>query len=147
MAGTRTLVARCSGVGVVVEVEFKCGQHFRELQCSLGRAAQFIRDPYVAQAVDGETAGGVSHLEGFNFSGIGSGETNHVVRDGVGNPDAVLLVNGEGERPDEFAGVLQRIARLVLTEELHLGRIALGKLHDLALDQVERSRYLRWAWR
>ena len=118
MAGISTLVARCSSVGVVVEVEFECGQHFRELQCPLGRTAQFVCYPDVAQAVDGETAGGVSHLERFNFAGIGSGETNHVVRDGVGNPDAVLLVDGEGERPDKLAGVLQRIAGLVLAVEL-----------------------------
>ena len=66
----------------------------------------------------GETAGGVSHLEGFKFAGVGSGETDHVVGDGIGDPDAVLLINGESERPDQFAGVLQRIARLVLAEEL-----------------------------
>ena len=138
MAGTRTFGRSLSGVGIVVEVEFKCSQHFRELQCPLGRTTQFVRHPDVAQAVDGETAGRVSHLERFDFAGIGSGETNHVVRDGVGNPDAVLLVDGESERPDEFAGVLQRIAGLVLAEELDLGRVALGKLHDLALDQVER---------
>ena len=48
----------------------------------------------------------------------------------VGDPDTVLLIDGESEGPHQLAWVLEWIAGLVLAEELDFGRIALGKLSE-----------------
>ena len=43
-----------------------------------------------------------------------------MVRNGVGDPDTVLLIDGESEWSQKLAGVLQGIAGLVLTKNCTL---------------------------
>ena len=58
--------------------------------------------------------------------------------DAVADPDAVLLVDGQMERGEQAAGVVQRVLALVLAVDARLGRIALRQMHDLALALVHR---------
>jgi len=54
-----------------------------------------------------------------------------VITDETCDPDAVLLINRETERPEQLAGVLERIAALVLAQQFALGGVPAGKMNEL----------------
>src|SRR5262249_14245491 len=61
------------------------------------------------------------------------------VPDRIGDPDPVLLIDGEVERPTQLAGaILVRPAISGSAEELDLAGIAFRQIHDLIILKVER---------
>src|SRR5262252_4793779 len=95
--------------------------------------AEPVSDPYVALAVDVETAVEDSGLEIFGFARIRGREARHFIA-GVRDPDPILLINGEVERRRER---LARLGTVALADDPALGPVTLGEVQELALRDAE----------
>src|SRR5215831_17754485 len=91
--------------------------------------AEAVGDPYVALAVDVETAVDDSRLEIFGFARIRGREARDLIA-GVRNPDPILLINGEVKWPQER---LARFGAVAFADDLALGPVTLGDVDELAL--------------
>src|SRR5262245_1032118 len=95
--------------------------------------AEPVGDPYVALAVDVQTAVDDSGLEIFGFAGIRGREARHFVA-GVRDPDPILLINGEVKWPEErFA----RLGAVAFAHDPALGPVTLGEVQELTLRDAE----------
>src|SRR5215831_1406283 len=95
--------------------------------------AEPVGDPYVALAVDVETAVDDSGLEILGFTRIRDREARHFIA-GVRNPDPILLIDGKVKWPEER---LARLGAIVFADDLPLGPVALGNMYELALRDAE----------
>src|SRR5215831_19712957 len=95
--------------------------------------AEPVGDPYVALAVDVQTAVDDSGLEVFGLARIRGGEARHLIA-GVRDPDPILLIDGEVKRPEER---LARLGAVAFADDPPLGPVPFGKLYELALRDAE----------
>src|SRR5215813_12530700 len=95
--------------------------------------AEAVGDPYVALAVDVETAVDDSRLEIFGFARIRGREARDFIA-GVRNPDPILLINGEVKWPEER---LARLGAVAFADDPAPGPITLGEMQELALRDAE----------
>src|SRR5215468_1834462 len=95
--------------------------------------AEPIGDPYVALAVDVETAVYDSGLEIFGFARIRGREARHLIA-GVRDPDPILLVDGKVEWPEER---LARLGAVTFADDLAFSPVTLGEVQELALRDAE----------
>src|SRR5215467_10373804 len=95
--------------------------------------AEPVSDPYVALAVDVETAVEDSGLEIFGFVRIRGREARHFIS-GVRDPDPILLINGEVERCRER---LARLGTVAFADDPALGPVTLREIEELALRDAE----------
>src|SRR5215470_17518767 len=95
--------------------------------------AEPVGDPYVALAVDVETAVHDSCLEIFGFARIRGREARHFIA-GVRDPDPILLINGEVKWPEER---LARLGAVAFADDPPLGPVTLGDVEELALRDAE----------
>src|SRR5215470_4518816 len=95
--------------------------------------AEAVGDPYVALAVDVETAVDDSGLEILDFARIRGREARHFIA-GVRDPDPILLVDGEVKWPEER---LARLGAVAFTDDPALGPVPLGEVDELALRDAE----------
>ena len=104
-------------------------------------AAEPLRDPNIALAVDGEAAIVVSGLEFLGLAWIGGWKARNVVECAIGYPNPVLLIDGKVKR------CLERLARLcaiALANDPARGQIPLWKEHELALLDAENPNVSAW---
>src|SRR5215813_9651666 len=95
--------------------------------------AEPVGDPYVALAVDVETAVDDSGLEILGFTRIRDREARHFIA-GVRDPDPILLINGEVKWPEER---LARLGAVAFADDPAVGPVALGEVQELALRDAE----------
>src|SRR5262245_18537326 len=95
--------------------------------------AEPVGDPYVALAVDVETAVDDSGLEILGFVRIRGREARHFIA-GVRDPDAILLINGEVKWPEER---LARLGTVAFADDPAVGPVSLGEVQELALRDAE----------
>src|SRR5499425_548946 len=95
--------------------------------------AESVRDPYVALAVDVQTAVDDSSLEILGFARIRSREARHFIA-GVRDPDPILLIDGEMKWPEER---LARLGAVAFADDPAPGPVTLGNVHELALRDAE----------
>src|SRR6516164_7417251 len=95
--------------------------------------AKPVGDPYVALAVDVETAVDYSGLEIFGFARISDREARHFIV-GIRNPDPILLVDGEVKWREER---LARLGAVAVADDLALGPVTLREMQELALRDAE----------
>src|SRR5262245_39097290 len=95
--------------------------------------AEPVGDPYVALAVDVQTAVGDSGLEIFGFARIRGREARHFIA-GVRDPDPILLINGEVKWPEER---LARLGAVAFADDPALGPVTFGDVDELALRDAE----------
>src|SRR5215470_15099102 len=95
--------------------------------------AEPVGDPYVALAVDVQTAVDDSGLEIFGFARIRGREARHLIA-GVRDPDPLLLINSQVKRADER---LARLGAVAFADDSALGPITLGEVEELALRDAE----------
>src|SRR5262245_65012729 len=95
--------------------------------------AEPVGDPYVALAVDVETAVHDSCLEVFDFARIRGGEARHFIA-GIRDPDPILLIDGEVKWPEER---LARLRAVAFADDPALGPVPLGDVDELALRDAE----------
>src|SRR5271154_4805051 len=86
-------------------------------------------DPDVALTVDGETAGVEAAFEGLGFTRIRCREAGDVIDAAVGDPDTVLLINGQMEWRYER---LARLGVIALADNPSLGQIARWEVDELS---------------
>src|ERR1035438_8858 len=92
---------------------------------------QLVRYPDIPQAVHGKPTSRKACLESLDLAWIRGWESDNGVTDNIGDPDAILLVNCQGEWRHQLAWVLQRIVGFILAEDFCLAGIALGQIHQL----------------
>src|SRR5215468_2311578 len=95
--------------------------------------AEPVGDPYVALAVDVQTAVHNSGLEIFDFARIRGRETRYFIA-GVRDPDPILLINGEVKWPEER---LARLGAVAFADDPTLGPVTLREKQELALRDAE----------
>src|SRR5262249_60237947 len=95
--------------------------------------AEAVGDPYVALAVDVETAVDDSRLEVFGLARIRGREARDFIA-GVRDPDPILLINGQGKRPEER---LARLGAVAFADDSALGPVTLGDVDELTLRDAE----------
>src|SRR5262247_724542 len=95
--------------------------------------AEAVGDPYVALAVDVETAVDDSGLEILDFARIRGREARHFVA-GVRDPDPILLIDGEVKWPEERLAWLGAVA---FADDPALGPVTLGDVDELALRDAQ----------
>src|SRR5215813_9393363 len=95
--------------------------------------AEPVGDPYVALAVDVETAVDDAGLEIFGLARIRGREARHFIA-GVRDPDPILLIDGEVKRPEER---LARLGTVAFTDDPAFGPVTLGEVQELALRDAE----------
>src|SRR5215472_9571724 len=96
--------------------------------------AEPIGDPYIALAVDVETAVDDSGPEIFGFARIRGREARHFIA-GVRDPDPILLINGEVKWREER---LARFGAVAFADDPAPGPVTLGEMQELALRDAER---------
>ena len=103
------------------------------------RGPQTARDPDVTLAVNGKSAGAKARLEGFDLSRtrIGRREPAQPIACGIADPNSILLVNREMERPQEMARVFFGVAGLVHKKQTPFGGISFGHENHGAVFQVD----------
>src|SRR5262245_31107184 len=95
--------------------------------------AEPVGDPYVALAVDVQTAVDEPGLEIFGFARIRGREARHFIA-GVRDPDPILLINGEVKRPEErFA----RFGAVAFADDPAPGPVTFGDVYELAFRDAE----------
>jgi hypothetical protein len=98
-----------------------------------------VGDPGVALAVNRHALAARARLEGLDLAWIARWEARDRVADGVGDPDPILLIDRQMERPVQFAvAILARLAGGSLAEELGLAGVPLGQIDDFVLAKIER---------
>src|SRR5271163_2648340 len=106
-------------------------------------AAKSIGNPYVALAVDAESAAVESSgLEVLGLAGIRRGKTCEVVGAAIGNPNAVLRIDAE------MKGCFERLARLcavALADNPSLGPITLREINELFFRDTQRPNISVWS--
>src|SRR5215475_3838215 len=95
--------------------------------------AEPVGDPYVALAVDVQTAVDDSSLEILGFARIRSREARHFIA-GVRDPDPILLIDGEMKWPEER---LARLGAVAFADDPAPGPVTLGDVYELALRDAE----------
>src|SRR5215472_9574703 len=95
--------------------------------------AEPVGDPYVALAVDVETAVDDSGLEIVGVARIRGREARHFIA-GVRDPDPILLINGEVKWPEER---LARLRAVAFADDPAPGPVTLGEVEELALRDAE----------
>src|SRR5499433_1645037 len=95
--------------------------------------AEPVGDPYVALAVDVETAVDDCGLEIFGFARIRGREARHFIA-GVRDPDPILLINGEVKWPKER---LARLGTVAFADNPAFGPVPLGEVQELTLRDAE----------
>src|SRR5262244_1228597 len=95
--------------------------------------AEPVGDPYVALAVDVETAVDDCGLEIFGFARIRGREARHFIA-GVRDPDPILLIYGEVKWSEER---LARLGTVAFADDPAFGPITLGEVHELALRDAK----------
>src|SRR5262249_25927732 len=95
--------------------------------------AEPIGDPYIALAVDVETAVDDSGLEILDLRWIRGREARHFIT-GVRDPDPILLIDGEVKWPEER---LARLGAVAFADDPTLGPVTLGEIYELALRDTE----------
>src|SRR5215468_7680813 len=95
--------------------------------------AEPIGDPYVALAVDVETAVYDSGLEIFGFARIRGREARHLIA-GVRDPDPILPVYGKVEWPEER---LARLGAVAFADDPAVGPFTFGEVDELSLRDAE----------
>src|SRR5262244_1290509 len=95
--------------------------------------AEPVGDPYVALAVDVETAVDNSGLEIFGFARISGREPRHLIA-GVRDPDPILLIAGEVNWPEER---LARLGAVAFADDTAFGPVTLGDVDELALRDAQ----------
>src|SRR5215467_15685275 len=96
--------------------------------------AEAVGDPYVALAIDVETAVDDSRLEIFGFARVRGRETRDFIA-GVRDPDPILLINGEVKWSKER---LARLGAVAFADDPAPGPVPLGDVDELALRDAER---------
>src|SRR5215831_5935572 len=86
--------------------------------------AKPVGDPYVALAVDVETAVDESGPEIFSFARISGREARHFIA-GVRDPDPILLIDGEVKWPEER---LARLGAVAFADDPALSPVTLGEV-------------------
>ena len=71
------------------------------LEECLRRTTKAVGHPSVSLTVNRHTAAAVTGAKFFDLGWVGCREASYMSAKGVGNPDAILLVNGEMERSKE----------------------------------------------
>ena len=99
--------------------------------------AEGVGDPGVAEAVDGDAARDEPDLDLLGFAGIVGREARHRVA-AVGDPDPILLIHREVERPLDLERAVHGLAIHGAAQDAPLRGVALGQMNDLALFIVER---------
>src|SRR5262250_3390448 len=95
--------------------------------------AEPVGDPYVALAVDVQTAVDDSGFEIFDFARIRGREARHLLI-GVRDPDPILLINGEVKWPEER---LARLGAVAFADDPAPGPVTLWDVYELALRDAE----------
>src|SRR5262250_682226 len=95
--------------------------------------AEPVGDPYVAPAVDVQTAVDDCGLEIVGFARIRGREARYLVA-GVRDPDPILLIDGEMKWPEER---LARLCAVAFADDSAPGPVTLGNVHELALRDAE----------
>src|SRR5262252_7389045 len=95
--------------------------------------AEPVSDPYVALAVDVQTAVGDSGPEIVGFARIRGREARHFIA-GVRDPDPILLIDGEVKWPEER---LARLGAVAFADDAAFRPVALGEVQELALRDAE----------
>src|SRR5215471_14735758 len=95
--------------------------------------AEPVGDPYVALAVDVETAVDDCGLEVFGLARIRGREARHFIA-GVRDPDPILLIDGEVKWPEER---LARFGAVAFADDPASGPITFGNVYELALGDAE----------
>src|SRR5271167_890095 len=99
-------------------------------------------DPDVAMAIDGETAGVEAASEGLGFARIRCREAADVIDAAVGDPDTVLLINGQVEWRYER---LARLGVIALADNPSLGQIALWEVDELPFLDPQDPDIATWS--
>src|SRR5262245_35467431 len=102
--------------------------------------AEAVGDPYVALAVDVETAVDDSGLEILDVARIRGREARHFIA-GVRDPDPILLVDGEVKWPEERLAWLSAVA---FADDPALGPITLREVQELALRHAQSPHVATW---
>src|SRR5215469_10879553 len=95
--------------------------------------AEPVGNPYVALAIDIETAVDDASLEIFDFARICGREARHFIA-GVRDPDPILLIDGEVKWPKER---LARLGAIAFADNPTLGPVTLGEVQELALRDAQ----------
>src|SRR5262247_4105970 len=95
--------------------------------------AKAVGDPYVALAVDVETAIDDSGLEILGFARIRGREARHFIA-AIRNPDPILLINGEVKWREERPA---RLGVVAFADNPAPSPVALGEIQELALRDAE----------
>src|SRR5499426_1843783 len=95
--------------------------------------AEPVGDPYVALAVDVETAVDDAGLEILGFARIRGREARHFIA-GVRDPDPILLIDGEVKWPEER---LARLGTLAFADDSAPGPVTLREIEELTLRDAE----------
>src|SRR5262245_4381953 len=95
--------------------------------------AEPARNPDISLTIDIEAPVVDAGLEFLGLGRIGGGETDHEIG-GVRDPDAILLVDGEVERPEKRLAWLGAVA---FADDPALGPITLGEVDELALRDAQ----------
>src|SRR5262245_24395105 len=95
--------------------------------------AEPVGDPYVALAVDVQTAVDDAGLEIFGFARIRGREARHFIA-GVRDPDPILLINGEMKWSEER---LARLGAVAFADDPAPGPVTLREIEELALRDAE----------
>src|SRR5262249_50907217 len=96
--------------------------------------AEPVGDPYVALAVDVETAVDDCGLEIFGLARIRGRKARHFIA-GVRDPDPILLVDDKVEWSEER---LARLGAVAFADDPGLGPVTLGDVDGLALRAAQR---------
>src|SRR5262245_11542467 len=102
--------------------------------------AEPVGDPYVALAVDVETAVDDSGLEAVGFARIRGREARHLIA-GVRDPDPILLVDRKVKRPEER---LARLGGVPFADDPALGPVSLREVEELALRDAQSPHVAVW---
>ena len=121
----------------VFEPQFDFVPNQRQLFHQAG-VAEGIGDPSVAEAVDGDGPRAVPDFDLLGFAGIARGEARHRVAAAIGDPDPILLIHGEVERPLDLERAVHGFAIHGAAQDAPLRGVSLRQIDDLALFIVER---------
>ncbi len=100
--------------------------------------ADGVGDPSIALAVDRNSSWGITNFEFLCFARISGRETGNGVGTAVGDPDPVLLIDGQMERGLDLEGAVHGFAVHGAAEDAAFRGVALGQINDLTVPIVER---------